>query len=65
MISVQTMITICGILISGGTIYGVMITRIKALEAKVEKTAGDHDLLIVLNTKMDLILKGWKDKKKC
>lgn len=63
-LDISVIINVAMIILGGGITYGALMTRIKNLESKVEATKGDHDLLIVLNSKMDLILKGWGGKKK-
>lgn len=37
--------------------YGVIKTKIADIERKVEKHDKDHDLLVELNTKVDMLLK--------
>lgn len=44
-------------LISVGVSYGVIKTKINAMEQKIERFDKDHDLLVELNTKIDMLLK--------
>ena len=37
--------------------YGVIKTKVAEIERKVEKHDKDHDLLVELNTKVDMLLK--------
>ena len=37
--------------------YGVIKTKIHDMEQKIERFDKDHDLLVTLNTKMDMLLK--------
>lgn len=43
-------------LISISVSYGVIKTKINAMEEKIERFDKDHDLLVELNTKIDLLL---------
>ena len=43
--------------------YGVVTTKIKQMEQEMETFRRDHDLLVELNTKMDMLLK--QRGKKC
>lgn len=43
--------------------YGVIKTKINAMEQKIEKFDKDHDLLVELNTKIDMLLKEQRGKK--
>ena len=43
--------------------YGAMKAEIRNLKQKVEKYDADHDLLVELNTKIDMILKNQRSKK--
>lgn len=40
--------------------YGVIKTKIHAIEEKMERFDKDHDLLVELNTKIDMLLKRSK-----
>lgn len=40
--------------------YGVIKTKIRAIEDKMERFDKDHDLLVELNTKIDMLLKRSK-----
>lgn len=54
---------ICYILtavISVGISYGITKQKIKDLESQVSSFRKDHDLLVELNTKIDLLLKQKK-----
>lgn len=48
-------------LVSISVSYGVIKTKINAMEQKIERFDKDHDLLVELNTKIDLLL---NDKKR-
>ena len=37
--------------------YGVIKTKIRTMEEKMERFDRDHDLLVELNTKIDMLLK--------
>lgn len=37
--------------------YGVIKTKIRTIEDKMERFDRDHDLLVELNTKIDMLLK--------
>lgn len=50
-------------LVSVAVSYGAMKTKIRQLEQKVERFDKDHDLLVELNTKIDMILKNQRSKK--
>lgn len=54
-------ISIFTIIISVGISYGIMKTKIGIIEQKVDRFDKDHDLLVELNTKIDMLLK--KNKK--
>lgn len=43
--------------------YGVIKAKIAEIERKVEKHDKDHDLLVELNTKVDMLLKEQRGKK--
>ena len=43
-------------LVSVSVSYGVVTTKIKAMERELETFRRDHDLLVELNTKMDMLL---------
>lgn len=49
-------------LVSISVSYGVMKTKVANLERKIERFDKDHDLLVELNTKIDMLLEK-KDKK--
>lgn len=44
-------------LVSISVSYGVIKTKIHNMEQKIERFDKDHDLLVTLNTKMDMLLK--------
>ena len=44
-------------IISISVSYGVIKTKVAEIERKVEKHDKDHDLLVELNTKVDMLLK--------
>lgn len=50
-------------LVSVAVSYGAMKAKIHQLEQKVERFDKDHDLLVELNTKIDMILKNQRSKK--
>ena len=50
-------------LVSIGVSYGVIKTKVAAMERKIERFDKDHDLLVELNTKIDMILKNQRSKK--
>lgn len=43
--------------------YGVIKQKIKDMEEKIERFDKDHDLLVELNTKIDMLLKNQRSKK--
>jgi len=55
---VQTLITIAIVLAGMSIAWGAYSTKVGQLEKKVEQLQPDHDLLIALNTKMDLVMKS-------
>jgi len=50
-------------LVSIGVSYGAMRTEIHNMKQKIERYDADHDLLVELNTKIDMILKNQRSKK--
>lgn len=44
-------------LVSVSVSYGVIKAKVAEIERKVEKHDKDHDLLVELNTKVDMLLK--------
>ena len=44
--------------------YGVVKTKISQIETELNTFRKDHDLLVELNTKMDMLLKQQQPKKK-
>lgn len=55
-------IDIVTVLVAIGTSYGVVTTKLKYFERELDEFRKDHDLLVELNTKMDMLLnkKGQK-----
>lgn len=51
-------------LISISVSYGVVTTKIKQMENEMETFRRDHDLLVELNTKIDMLLKSQQRSKK-
>lgn len=49
-------------IISISVSYGVIKTKVANMERKIERFDKDHDLLVELNTKIDMLL-NQKDKK--
>ena len=58
----EIILALCTILVSVGISWGIISTKIKQLETRVDKFDKDHDLLVELNTKIDMLLNK-KDKK--
>lgn len=50
-------------LVSVGVSYGAMKAEIRNMKQKIERYDKDHDLLVELNTKIDMILKNQRSKK--
>ena len=50
-------------LVSVAVSYGAMKAEVRNLKQKVDKYDADHDLLVELNTKIDMILKNQRSKK--
>ena len=50
-------------LVSIAVSYGVIKTKVANLEKKVERFDADHDLLVSLNTKIDMLLNKQRSKK--
>lgn len=50
-------------LVSIGVSYGVIKTKVNAMEQKIERFDKDHDLLVELNTKIDMLLTKERSKK--
>jgi hypothetical protein len=51
-------------LVSISVSYGVVTTKIKQMENEMETFRRDHDLLVELNTKIDMLLKSQQRSKK-
>lgn len=54
--TIEIMMTICSAIVSVGISYGIMSQKIKHIEQQLSTLKKDHDLLVELNTKMDLLL---------
>lgn len=54
-------ISIVTILISVGISYGIMKAKMSYMEQKLEKHDKDHDLLVEVNTKVDMLLERSKE----
>lgn len=50
-------------LVSVGVSYGAIKAEIRNMKQKIERYDKDHDLLVELNTKIDMILKNQRSKK--
>lgn len=50
-------------LVSVAVSYGAMKAEIRNMKQKIDKYDADHDLLVELNTKIDMILKNQRSKK--
>lgn len=50
-------------LVSISVSYGVIKTKINAMEKKIERFDADHDLLVEIKTKIDLLVTGESNKK--
>jgi hypothetical protein len=50
-------------LVSVAVSYGAMKAEIRNMKQKIERYDKDHDLLVELNTKIDMILKNQRSKK--
>lgn len=49
-------------LVSISVSYGVIKTKISAMEKKIERFDADHDLLVEIKTKIDLLVTGESNK---
>lgn len=49
-------------LVSVAASYGAVTAKIKNMERELDTFRKDHDLLVELNTKMDMLLKKKDDK---
>ena len=56
-------ISVITIIISVGISYGIMKTEIRTVKEKQEKYDKDHDLLVEVNTKIDMLLNKQRSKK--
>lgn len=70
--AISVSIVIITNLIVVGIAYGAMLQRVKSLEQKTSEMKNDHDLLVRINERIDLLLDGWtkrgrltKTRKKC
>ena len=50
-------------LVSISVSYGVIKTKVNAMEQKIERFDKDHDLLVELNTKIDMLLTKERSRK--
>ena len=50
-------------LVSISVSYGVIKTKISAMEKKIERFDADHDLLVEIKTKIDLLVTGESNKR--
>lgn len=50
-------------LVSISVSYGVIKTKINAMEKKIERFDADHDLLVEIKTKIDLLVTGESNKR--
>jgi hypothetical protein len=60
---IQFIISLIVIAVSIATAYGANLNRINNLEYRMDNVKSDHDLLICLSTKMDVLLIDVKDVK--
>lgn len=58
----EVVLAIASTVVSVAVSYGVMKTKINMMEQKLEKFDKDHDLLVELNTKIDMLLKQGRRK---
>ena len=58
----EIVLAIASTVVSVAVSYGVMKTKINMMEQKLEKFDKDHDLLVELNTKIDMLLKQGRRK---
>lgn len=70
--AISVSIVIITNLIVVGIAYGALVQRVKSLEQKTSEMKNDHDLLVRINERIDLLLDGWtkrgcltKTRKKC
>lgn len=70
--AISVSIVIITNLIVVGIAYGALLQRVKSLEQKTSEMKNDHDLLVRINERIDLLLDGWtkrghltKTSKKC
>jgi hypothetical protein len=60
---IQFIISLIVIAVSIATAYGANLNRINNLEYRMDNVKSDHDLLICLSAKMDILLIDVKDLK--
>lgn len=64
--NINLWIAIGGAVLSVGTAWGIVTTRVKQVEARVDELddgrTKDHDLLIEIRTKLDIIMAQKKGK---
>lgn len=53
---IQTVITLCTMLTCIGVAWGSYTSKISILEEKINRVQTDHDLLISVNAKLDIML---------
>lgn len=58
----ELILPVLSIIVSVAVSYGVMKTKVNMMEQKLEKFDKDHDLLVELNTKIDMLLKQGSKK---
>ena len=58
----ELILPVLSVIVSVAVSYGVMKTKINMMEQKLEKFDKDHDLLVELNTKIDMLLKQGSEK---
>lgn len=70
--AISVSIVIITNLIVVGIAYGALLQRVKSLEQKTSEMKNDHDLLVRINERIDLLLDDWtkrgrltKTSKKC
>lgn len=52
----EYVIGVAATFVSVGISWGIMTTKVKNLESQMDNLQKDHDLLVELNTKMDMLL---------
>jgi hypothetical protein len=54
----QIFLSIGSVLISVGIAWGIISTKVRRLEHQMDVLSKDHDLLVEIKTKLDLLLRG-------